>query len=267
MPANIGRHSGTRRAAAPYAPSTWNHAPNSSATSARPARPSTTPALVDPAAATTRPTSLRSCIDSRSAAPVNRPSSPVGTTSTSDRPSKRNELPTEACAVSATATQRRSPIWSRATASADRLPMDPPLMKQPPADAGRPIRSAIHRSVWFSAATAPPASSQLSALNVAAPTAASIHTPAADGATGMNARYRSLSRPTLLGATRSTNRAHAASAPSPDAVIVPSSKAAIAAGDTVRPSGACAIRSSTNCEMRAARSAGMAPGPWRLTRG
>ena len=116
-------------------------------------------------------------------------------------PSILSELNTDACAVSATATERRSPICSRATASALRLPIDPPLMKQPPADAGMPKQSANQRSVWFSAATTPAASSHDSALNVAAPTAASIQTPAADGATGMKARYRSLSRPTVFGDT------------------------------------------------------------------
>ena len=65
--------------------------------------------------------------------------------------------------------------------------------------------------------------SQYSAENVAAPTAASIHTPAADGDTGMNARNRSLSSPTVLGTTRSTNRRHASPAPRPSAVIAPSS--------------------------------------------
>ena len=39
----------------------------------------------------------------------------------------------------------------RATTSADRLPTVPPGTKTPPADSGRPARSAIQRSAWFSA--------------------------------------------------------------------------------------------------------------------
>jgi hypothetical protein len=49
------------------------------------------------------------------------------------------------------ATPRRSRMRCRAATSADRLPTVPPCTKQPPASAGRPTRSAIQRSAWFSA--------------------------------------------------------------------------------------------------------------------
>ena len=48
---------------------------------------------------------------------------------------------------------------SRATTRADKLPALPPETKHPPAEAGRPARSANRRKVWFSAETAPAASS------------------------------------------------------------------------------------------------------------
>ena len=50
---------------------------------------------------------------------------------------------------------------SRAATRADRLPIVPPCTNTPPASAGRPTRSAIQRSAWFSAYTAPAPSSQV----------------------------------------------------------------------------------------------------------
>ena len=79
--------------------------------------------------------------------------------------------PTEACASSLTAMTGRPParprsggVVSRATTSADRLAMDPPDTKQPPAPAGSPARPARKVSAWFSAATAPAASNHDGAL-------------------------------------------------------------------------------------------------------
>ena len=99
-----------------------------------------TPAFVEPAAATTaqsRPWWVAGRVPPNAAA-VRTPSSPVGTT-TLRRPSKPSALPTDEWAVSATATHPSAgsgPRLSRATASALRLPADPPLTKQPPACSG-----------------------------------------------------------------------------------------------------------------------------------
>ncbi len=59
------------------------------------------------------------------------------------------------------AAARRSRAASRAATSAERLPTVPPWTNAPPAPAGSPARSAIQRSAWFSAKTAPDPSSQL----------------------------------------------------------------------------------------------------------
>ena len=104
--------------------------------------------------------------------------------------------------MSATATQPSpglAPAASRATASALRLPAEPPLTKQPPASAGNPARSDRNRSTSFSACTAPAASSQLSPENVPAVTAASNRAETTVGAAGMKARKRGLSRPMVAG--------------------------------------------------------------------
>ena len=45
--------------------------------------------------------------------------------------------------------------FQRAASSAERLPAVPPLTNTPPAEAGRPARSAIQRNASFSANTAP----------------------------------------------------------------------------------------------------------------
>ena len=68
------------------------------------------------------------------------------------------------CASEPTTTRRR-PVAprrlavSRAAASADRLPAEPPETKQPPEVVGSPASLAITRSTLFSAAIAPDASS------------------------------------------------------------------------------------------------------------
>ena len=49
---------------------------------------------------------------------------------------------------------------ARATTRAERFPIVPPCTKTPPADCGRPAKSAIQRSAWFSANTAPAPSCQ-----------------------------------------------------------------------------------------------------------
>ncbi len=68
---------------------------------------------------------------------------------------------TDECALSVAAIRKgRAPVPAsvaralavcRATTSADRLPTVPPGTKTPPADSGRPARSLIQRSAWFSA--------------------------------------------------------------------------------------------------------------------
>jgi hypothetical protein len=77
---------------------------------------------------------------------------------------------------------------SRATTNAERLPAEPPDTKVPPADAGSPAASAIQRSAWFSAATAPAASSHEMPCNDAAETTMSKSSDALVGAAGMNAQ-------------------------------------------------------------------------------
>ena len=108
-----------------------------------------------------------------------------------------------------TTTRRRRPAAaapacflaiSRATASADRLPADPPETKQPPADAGSPASSAINRSTVFSAAIAPDASSQEMPWIEAQEISMSNSRLALVGAAGMKPRKRGLSAEMMLGA-------------------------------------------------------------------
>ena len=75
------------------------------------------------------------------------------------------------------------------------------------AGAGRHARSVgpAASMTWFSAATAPAPSSHDSAEKLAAPTTASIHTPAADGDSGMKARKRSLSSADVVRRDTSVN--------------------------------------------------------------
>ena len=75
---------------------------------------------------------------------------------------------TDACTSSVTATVYRCgrpprccANTSRAVTNALRLAAEPPDTNTPPASAGKPARSASHRSAWFSAAIAPAPASQL----------------------------------------------------------------------------------------------------------
>ena len=95
---------------------------------------------------------------------------------------------------------RRFLAVSRATASADRLPAEPPETKQPPDVAGRPASSAISRSTVFSAAIAPDASSQEMPWIEAQDTSMSNSRLALVGAAGMKPRNRGLSAEMMLGA-------------------------------------------------------------------
>ena len=112
---------------------------------------------------------VRSRARASSAAPVSRPRSSARPAATSTSITWAAET-IEECASSV----RRDPqpcrpraaalghdtAW-RAATSAERLPTVPPCTKQPPALSGSPARSAIQRSAWFSAYTAPAPSSQL----------------------------------------------------------------------------------------------------------
>ena len=95
-------------------------------------------------------------------------------------------------------------IWKdgppRATASAERLPADPPDTKVPPALRGSPASSAIRRSTEFSAAIAPDASSHEIPWIDAHETSMSNSRLAFVGAAGMKPRNRGLSAETTLGA-------------------------------------------------------------------
>ena len=77
---------------------------------------------------------------------------------------------------------------SRAATSADRLPIVPPWTNAPPASAGSPARSAIQRSAWFSAYTAPEPSSHEPPYTLEAPTSMSKPAAALVGALGMKDR-------------------------------------------------------------------------------
>src|SRR5205085_12369928 len=102
---------------------------------------------------------------------------------------------TEECALSPHAIAqrsgrppRRSAAVCLAATSAERFPFVPPETKQPPAPSGKPARSAIQRSAWFSAQTAPPPSSHVPAYVEEALIARSNRMLAFVGAPGMYAR-------------------------------------------------------------------------------
>src|SRR5438093_6832292 len=154
------------------------------------------PAFVDPALVTTAksPSTSDRSIVSRSAGPVSRPRSSLGTTRTSASITRAAER-TDECAESQAAIDHRigRPDRARLAAcrpatSADRFPAVPPETKTPPADDGRPTRSAIQRSVSFSAHTAPAPSSQLPAYVDDALITRSNSTLAFVGAPGTKAR-------------------------------------------------------------------------------
>jgi hypothetical protein len=89
---------------------------------------------------------------------------------------------------------------SRATASADRLPAEPPETKHPPDVERRPASRAITRSTLFSAAIAPDASSQEMPWIETHDTSMSNSRLAFVGADGMKPRNRGLSSAITLGA-------------------------------------------------------------------
>ena len=167
-PARRGSVDGAHSAAPPYAASTCSHRPWSAQTSAMASSSSTAPALVEPKLPTTAnsPPVPASAIVARSAVPVIRPRSSVGTSSTSTSITRAAAC-TEACDSSVAAKDHRpggSPRSSRArwraATSADRFAAVPPVTKQPPAPSGKPARPASQSRVWFSAAIAPAPLSQ-----------------------------------------------------------------------------------------------------------
>ncbi len=114
-------------------------------------------------------------------------------------------LTIDECASEPTTTRNRpvAPRFfavSRATASADRFPAEPPETKQPPDVVGRPASLAITRSTLFSAAIAPEASSHEMPWMEAQDTSMSNSRLALVGAAGMKPRNRGLSAEITLGA-------------------------------------------------------------------
>jgi hypothetical protein len=168
------------------------------------------PAFVVPEVQTTATTSVTSGSRASAASTDARVSrwSSVSTVSASIS-SRRRVLTIEECASVLTTTRGRRPARvapsrcfavSRATASAERLPADPPETKVPPAPRGSPASSAISRSTEFSAAIAPDASSHEIPWMEAQETTMSKSRLAFVGAAGMNPRNRGLSAEMTLGA-------------------------------------------------------------------
>ena len=154
-------------------------------------------------------------------------------------------LTTDECASAPTATRHRCgrpPRWraacSRAAKSADRFPADPPDTKHPPASAGSPASRASTSSAWFSAYTAPAASSHDVAQMDDAATTVSNRRAVFVGAAGMNARWRGLSVDMHAGARTSVKSASTSSGGRPSAVIVCPARAASSAAGTGPSSGA-----------------------------
>ena len=79
---------------------------------------------------------------------------------------------------------------ARATTNADRLPIVPPCTKTPPELCGKPAKSAIQRSAWFSAKTAPEPSCHEPPYRALAPTTKSKRFAYSLGADGMKAKLR-----------------------------------------------------------------------------
>jgi len=124
------------------------------------------PAVATTAKIPSRTSGSRASTVARSAAPVIRPRSSPGTSTTSASMITRTACLTEEWVSPVTQTaQRRGRVprirsaFSRAATSAERFPIVPPCTKVPPVPAGMPARSAIQRSAWFSAWTAPDPSS------------------------------------------------------------------------------------------------------------
>ena len=85
------------------------------------------------------------------------------------------------------------------------MPIEPPETKQPPAPAGRPARSASTRRAWFSASTAPAASSQEVPWSDEHETIMSKRSDALVGTAGMKDKKRGLSAETMAGARSLAN--------------------------------------------------------------
>ena len=142
--------------------------PYSRQTSATLARSSMTPKFVVPHVATTAKNDSGpfSSSTARRFSPVSRHASSAGTpTNCASMTSQADAI--DECAPAVAATRYgRSPGFAearavcRAVTSAERLPIVPPGVNTPPAPDGIPTRSAIQRSAWFSAYTAPEPSSQ-----------------------------------------------------------------------------------------------------------
>ena len=171
----------------------------------------------------------------------------------------------EECAWSLTAIRVRSPRpsprarrpTSRATVRADRLPAEPPETNTPPALAGRPARSAMSRSTWFSAAIAP-AASRAEIPWMLAPGDEHVEQQGRlGGAAGMNARKFTASELITCGARTSVHISITRCGSVPSAVMRPSS-CAVSAGTSPgrsRGTGSMARRSCMAVRtMRVSRS-------------
>lgn len=88
---------------------------------------------------------------------------------------------------------------------------EPPDTKHPPAPSGNPARSANHSSTWFSAHTAPAASSHEMPFSDEIDTTVSNNNAAFVGAAGMNERNRGESTERMCLASTSRNCANTAS--------------------------------------------------------
>ena len=167
------------------------------------------PALVVPEVHTTATTSPRTagsvCAIIRSTERRVRRWSSVSTTSASISSSIRVLMIEEWASRLTTTWGRPARVRSRfavsrATASADRLPAEPPETKQPPAAGFIPISAASSVSTEFSAAMAPEASSHEMPWIEAHETTMSNSRLALVGAAGMKPRKRGLSAEITLGA-------------------------------------------------------------------
>jgi integrase len=166
-------------------------------------------------------------LDRAPSEPLSGPRSSPGTSTTSTSMT-RAAAATEEWTVSA-AANRQPPsgsdalplrATSRAVTSAERFPAEPPLTNAPPADAGMPARSAIHRRAWFSAQIAPAPSIHPAAIVEEDPTTRSNSTLAFVGAPGMNESAAGWSVEIVAGASTSVQIRNASSPPRPSGTIV-----------------------------------------------
>ena len=171
------------------------------------------PAFVVPAVATTtaiEPGSGSAATAAAAASPVSWWSGVVTTRASIS--SSRSVFEIDECASALTSARQRPGTRpraaalrlaiSRATASADRLPADPPDTKQPPAESGSPAFAARRARTWFSAWIAPAASSHEMPWIDAHETSMSNSSAALVGAAGMNPRNRGLSAEMTAGAMK-----------------------------------------------------------------